>query len=77
LASRLRQGRFGDAVALQQRVAGGTATDAETREYFRLLNAFRRKFRDGQLSVENAERLGITAAADVPLSRGTRHSLGA
>jgi hypothetical protein len=62
---------------LQQRVASGTATDEETREYIRLINVLRRKFRDGQLSVQNAERLGITEAADVPLSRGTRHSLGA
>ena len=62
--------RFSDALLLQQRVASGTATDAETGEYFRLLNALRRKFREGQLSVANAERLGITAAGDVPLSRG-------
>jgi hypothetical protein len=47
------------AVTLQQRIADGEATPDETREYQRVLNVFRAKFRNGSLSPENARRFGI------------------
>jgi hypothetical protein len=51
--------RIEHAVSLQQRVATGVATPAEARDYRRILNVYRGKFRNGSLSRENARRLGI------------------
>jgi hypothetical protein len=51
--------RIEHAVSLQQRVATGVATPAEAREYRRILNVYRGKFRNGGLSPENARRFGI------------------
>ena len=51
--------RVADAVSLQQRIADGVATPAETQEHQRILNVLRSKFRAGSLSPENARRLGI------------------
>jgi hypothetical protein len=51
--------RIADTAALQERVAAGDASPDEAREYRRLLNELRNKFRNGQLSPENARRLGI------------------
>jgi hypothetical protein len=42
------QAHVGHAASLQQRIAAGEATPTETREYQRIINEFRRKFRDGQ-----------------------------
>ena len=47
------------AATLQQRVAAGEATPTEAREYQRILNEFRAKFRNGSFSPENARRFGI------------------
>jgi hypothetical protein len=51
--------RVADAVSLQQRIADGLATPAEAREYRRIVNVLRSKFRAGSLSPENARRFGI------------------
>ena len=51
--------RIEDAAALKERIAAERATPEEAREYQRLLNIFRGKFRAGSLSPENARRLGI------------------
>jgi hypothetical protein len=46
-------------LVLQPRIADGVATPDEAREYQRILNILRSKFRAGSLSRENARRLGI------------------
>jgi hypothetical protein len=51
--------RIEEAAALKERIAAQRATPEEAREYQRLLNIFRGKFRAGGLSPENARRLGI------------------
>jgi hypothetical protein len=51
--------RVADAAALQQRVTAGIATPDEAQQYHRIFNALRTKFRNGQLSADNARRLGI------------------
>jgi hypothetical protein len=51
--------RIADAAALQQRIADGQATPDETRQYRRIINEFRRKFINGQLSAESARQFGI------------------
>lgn len=51
--------RVEDALVLQPRIADGVATPDEAREYQRILNILRSKFRAGSLSRENARRLGI------------------
>jgi len=51
--------RVADAAALQPRVTAGIATPDEARQYLRIFNALRTKFRNGQLSADNARRLGI------------------
>ena len=51
--------RIEDAAALKERIAAERATPEEAREYQRLLNIFRGKFRAGSLSPENARRFGI------------------
>jgi hypothetical protein len=51
--------RVEDAASLQQRIADGVATPDEARDYQRILNVLRAKFRAGSLSPENARRLGI------------------
>jgi hypothetical protein len=54
-----RPNRVDDAATLQQRITDSVATADEEREYRRVINALRAKFRNGQLSPENARRLGI------------------
>ena len=51
--------RIADAAALQQRIADGQATPDEARQYQRIINEFRRKFINGQLSPASARQLGI------------------
>jgi hypothetical protein len=47
------------AAMLQQRVATGEATPGEAQEYQRIINEYRRKYRDGQLSPASARLFGI------------------
>jgi hypothetical protein len=51
--------RIADAAVLQQRIADGRATPDEARQYRRIINEFRRKFINGQLSAESARQFGI------------------
>jgi hypothetical protein len=51
--------RMEEAATLQGRIANGLASADELREYRRIMNVFRAKFRNGSLSPENARRLGI------------------
>jgi hypothetical protein len=51
--------RIEDALALQPRIVAEEATPDEIREYRRILNVMRSKFRSGSLSPENTRRLGI------------------
>jgi hypothetical protein len=51
--------RIDDATLLRQRIEEGQATEADRREYRRLISVFRRKFYAGALSDAGARRLGI------------------
>jgi hypothetical protein len=51
--------RVADAAALQDRITAGIATQDEAEKYRRIVNRLYGKFRDGQLSPENARRFGI------------------
>jgi len=48
-----------EAAALQQRIAAGEATDAEAKQYGKMINVFRRQFQNGQLSERAARQFGI------------------
>ena len=50
---------IGEAAALQQRIAGGTATAAEAQHYEKIIREFRRKFANGTLSPQSARQFGI------------------
>ncbi len=51
--------RLNHAEALRQSIAAGQATPDEARDYQRILNVFRAKFRAGGLSPQHARRFGI------------------
>ena len=51
--------RVADALTLQQRIAAGEATPVDERAYQRIINAYRRKFRNGELSAQLARQFGI------------------
>jgi hypothetical protein len=48
-----------EATALQQRIAAGTATDAEAQYFEKIMREFRRKFANGTLSPQSARQFGI------------------
>ena len=51
--------RVADALTLQQRIAAGEATSVDERAYQRIINAYRRKYRNGGLSAQLARQFGI------------------
>ena len=51
--------RVADALTLQQRIVAGEATSVDERAYQRIINAYRRKFRNGELSAQLARQFGI------------------
>lgn len=51
--------RVADALTLQQRIAAGEATPVDERAYQRIINTYRRKFRNGELSAQLARQFGI------------------
>jgi hypothetical protein len=51
--------RIGEAAALQQRIAAGTATPDEAQHYEKIMREFRRKFANGTLSPQSARQFGI------------------
>ena len=51
--------RVADAAALQQRIAGGQATEDEARQYQRIVKELATKYRAGNLSPASARRFGI------------------
>jgi hypothetical protein len=51
--------RVADALTLQQRIAAGEATPLDEHAYQRIINAYRRKYRNGALSAQLARQFGI------------------